>query len=260
MKKGVLSFHQDWTDLINRLSLIDYYSTIYQDLTVILRTEAKPIYEFYLRDKPHINKVYRNNICGGSKIDLNEFNENEYDYLLHDKFDCNRIDQYKNAFSSIPIPIPEHYNKLVYTCYDIDYITKVDYFRFTRDYKLEVQIYDEFINKYGSDYILYHDNMLGDSDMSFERKEKEVYVNLNGINNNPFAMIKVLIHAKEIHLVDSFWASFCYSIDAKYNLLQNIKIYLYPFIKKGRWGGILKDKSYELKLEPVLLPNWIIKR
>ena len=227
MKKGVLSFHQDWTDLINRLPLIDYYSTIYQDLTVILRTEAKPIYEFYLRDKPHINKLYRNNICGGSKIDLSEFNKNEYDYLLHDKFDCNRIDQYKNEFSSIPIPIPEHYNKLVYACYNIDYNTN---------------------------------NMLGDSDMSFERKEKEVYVNLNGINNNPFAMVKVLMHAKEIHLVDSFWASFCYSVDAKYSLLQNIKVYLYPFIKEGRWGGLLKDISYKLKLEPMQLPNWIIKR
>jgi hypothetical protein len=259
MKKGVLSFHQDWTDILNRLPLINYYSTKYPDLTVILREEAKPIYEFYLRDKPHINKVYRSNIRGGSIINLNGYDETEFDYLLHDKFDCNRTDQYKDQYSSKDITL-DHYNKLVYTCYDIDHNVMITHFEFLRDHELELETYKEFIKDHTSEYSLYHDNMLMDFNIDGTIfASDQFYTNLNGFTENPFSMIKVLMHSKELHVVDSFWASFCYLLDAKYNLLQNTKIYLYPRTPYNAWGGLLKDISYELKLEPISLPNWTIK-
>jgi len=259
-KKGLLFYQQGWTDIMNQLALINYYLTKYNHLTVILRPDAREFYEYYLRDKKNITKIY-NSIAHTSDVHSSfyeQFDKNEYDYLLHGKLDDNRYDQYKNRFMSVPIPFKEHFGKRFYTCYDIDFKTKIDYFEFTRDVDLENRIYDEFIDKYDSEYVLYHDNKLNDSDISFDKLNNFMYVNVNGITDNIFSMIKVLINAKEIHVVDSFWASFCYVVDAKYSLLKNVNIYLYPFNKLNRWGGLIKDTSHKNKLEPIQLNNWKI--
>jgi hypothetical protein len=80
-------------------------------------------------------------------------------------------------------------------------------------------------------------------------------VNLNGITNNIFSFIKVLENAKELHLIDSIWASFCYLLDAKYNLLKGKTIYLYPFLDRS--GGCVATRNDKV-LEPLHLDNWII--
>ena len=258
------------------MPLINYYSYKYEDLTVVLSETAKPIYDFYLQDKPHIKKDYRPNILGGEALRLEAYDKTEYDWLLHDKFDVLRHDQYKRSYYSDQYQ-KYHWNKKAYVCYDIDFNAKVNYFEFSRDHELESNTYTQFIDALTSDnssfethnYSLYHDNMKRDSNISKEEFPTNQYVNLNqkqlnkyvdGISDNPFSMIKVLMHANEIHLTDSFWASFCYSLDAKYHLLKNSKIYLYPFTVTNRWGGLLKDDSYELKLEPISLSNWTIKK
>ncbi len=259
-KRGLLFYQQGWTDIANQLALINYYLTKYNHLTVILRPDAREFYEYYLRDKKNITKIY-NSIAHTSDVHSSfyeQFDKNEYDYLLHGKLDNNRYDTYKYRFMSEPIPFKEHFGKRFYTCYDIDFETKINYFEFMRDIDLENRIYDEFVNKYGFEYALYHDNEKNDSDISFDKLDNITYINVNGITDNIFSMIKVLINAKEIHVVDSFWASFCYIVDAKYSLLKNINIYLYPFNKLGRWGGLIKDISYKNKLEPIQLNNWKI--
>ena len=58
MKKGLLFFHQGWTDLVNQLSMIDYSLSKCDHITVILRPESKPIIEFYLKNKDNITKIY----------------------------------------------------------------------------------------------------------------------------------------------------------------------------------------------------------
>jgi predicted RNase H-like HicB family nuclease len=56
-----------------------------------------------------------------------------------------------------------------------------------------------------------------------------------------------LENALEIHLLDSVWGAFIYQLDAKYNLFQNKKIFLY-----AKRGHIRMFK------EPIKLKNWII--
>jgi hypothetical protein len=60
-------------------------------------------------------------------------------------------------------------------------------------------------------------------------------------------MIKVLVNAIEIHLLDSSWGAICYLLDAKYKLFQNKKIYLYA------------NRGYsKMFIEPIKLDNWIL--
>ena len=257
MKKGLLYFQQGYTDIINQLPLINYYLTKYEYLTIIARKSAKPIYDFYLKNKRNV-EIYYPDFELKSKSPsgfYDRFDKNEYDYLLHGKLDYNRYDKYKNIFMSTPFD--DHWGKKYYTCYDIDYMNKVKYFEFERNVELEYKCYLKFVDQNtNNDYVLYHDNLLGDSTISFNKKENIKYINLNGMGMEMFHMIRILQNSKEIHLVDSMWASFCYMIDAKYQLLKNVPIFIYPF--KERWGGLLKDISCKNQLEPILLDNWTI--
>lgn len=256
MKEGLLFYQQGWTDIVNQLPLINYYITKYEKLTVILRPDAKPIYEFYLSNINNLNKVY-DPITHTSRVNpsfYTKFDPNKFDYLLHGKLDNNRLDKYKNVFMSTPFD--EHFGKKFYTCYDIDYNNKINFFNFNRNIDMENNFYEKFIKQHGENYILYHDNLLNDSSITFKKHETVKYINLNGSALDMFYMIKILQNAKEIHCVDSVWASFCYMIDAKYNLLKNVNIYLYPF--NYRCGGLLKEKFSSNKLQPVSLDNWSI--
>ncbi len=267
MKKGLLFYQQGWTDIMNQMALIDYYLTRYNHITAILRPDAKTVYEYYLRDKQNITKIY-NPITHQSGVPssfYDQFDRHEYDYLLHGKLDSNRYDQYKDKFMSGGAPSPDHFGRRFYACYDIDLDVKINYLEFTRDVELENKTYNDFVTQYGSKYVLYHDNKKNDSDISFNTLDDVVYVNVNGITDNIFSMIKVLMNAREIHVVDSFWGSFCYVVDARYKLLKDVDVYLYPFNEPLRWGGLIKDTSFRNQFEnnmnnaiPVWLDNWKI--
>ena len=127
-----------------------------------------------------------------------------------------------------------------YTDYEIPYITRINDFTFNRDRKLEENKYNEFINKYGKKYILYHEVI-----ENYDKNKK--IVNLNGISNIFFDMIKVLENAIEIHLLDSVWGALIYQLDAKYKLFKNKKIILYA--KRG---------YHEMFSVPIKLDNWEI--
>jgi hypothetical protein len=49
MKKGCFYSHQGWTDIINNLSLISYYSKIYDELIVLMRDDARQIVDYYVK-------------------------------------------------------------------------------------------------------------------------------------------------------------------------------------------------------------------
>ena len=266
MKRGLLFFSQGWTDIINQLPIIDYYLSIYDSLTVILRPAAKPIYEFYLKERPNLIKEYfmeAENSRLSTQFLYKNFDINLYDYLLHGPADYARTNIYQNSFRLSVNNSSLHNVKKFYELYGIDFSNKIKYFQFERDIESEENFYNKFIKEYNlekSEYILYHQNNLNDSTISFNRVENISYINLDGRALDIFFTIKILQNAKELHLIDSVWASFCYLIDAKYQLLKNIPVYLYPFKIKGRWGGLLKDITYknELKLEPLHLDNWVI--
>ena len=53
-KKGILYFHQGWTDIINCLALINYYCNLYEYIYLIIRDDSKELINFY---KKNINNL-----------------------------------------------------------------------------------------------------------------------------------------------------------------------------------------------------------
>jgi hypothetical protein len=239
---GILYFHQGWTDIINCLALINYYCNIYDKIYLIIRDDAKELIDFYTKDIKNIHILYeeKKNIDeNGFQFVINKYNNNDlqnYDFLGIGYHDNNRKDQYNNKY----ISINDCFVKGFYESYDIPYITRINNFEFNRNHNLEEETYNNFINRYGNNYILYHEVI--------ENYNKNYpIINLNGLSNIFFDYIKILENAIEIHLLDSVWGALIYQLDAKYKLFQNKKIILYT--KRG----------YRNMFEyPVKLQNWII--
>jgi len=239
---GILYFHQGWTDIINCLSLINYYCNLYDIIYLIMRDDVKELINFYTKDIKNLNIFYeeKKNIDeNGIQFIINKYNNNDLqnsDFLGIGGHDSIRKDSYNNSFRCID----NCFVKKFYCCYDIPYITRINDFKFIRDYELEENTYNNFINKYGNNYILYHE-------VIENYYQNYPIINLNGISNIFFDTIKILENAIEIHLLDSVWGAFIYLLDAKYRLFKNKKIILYA--KRGY------IKMFE---EPIKLDNWII--
>lgn len=241
-QNGIIYFHQGWTDIINCLALINYYCKKYEKIYLIIRNDANYIVDFYVKDLNNISVLYENKKdidSNGINFVINKYKElylQNCDFLAIGCHDYVRKDNYKIKFKYID----GCFVKGFYESYDIPYITRINDFEFKRDYELEEKTYNDFIKKYGSEYILYHEVI--------ENYEKnKTIINLNGISNIFFDFIKILENSIEIHLLDSVWGSFIYQLDAKYNLFQNKKIFLYA--KRGY------RKMFE---QPIRLNNWII--
>jgi len=241
-KEGILYFHQGWADIINCLSLINYYCNLYDNIYLIMRDDAKELIDFYTKDINNLEIFYeeKKNIDeNGIQFVINKYNSNDLqncNFLAIGCHDNIRKDKYTNNFRCID----NCFVKGFYESYDISYITRINNFEFNRNYELENNIYNNFINKYGKDYILYHEVI--------ENYNKDYrIINLNNISNIFFDIIKILENAIEIHLLDSVWGAFIYQLDAKYKLFQNKKIILYA--KRGY------RSMFE---EPIKLDNWVI--
>jgi hypothetical protein len=245
--EALLCFHQGWTDIINSLSLINYYSKVYNTLHLVIREDSQKIIDFYIKKGNNVvihyveKKIFHmsrksevlNDIFKYSKL-----NKDNIDFLGIGLLDAFRNDNFKNSYNQKKIKFP--FEKCFYISYNIHYISRINDFEFERDFKLEDIVYDKFINTNGSEYILYHEVI-----ENYDKNKK--IVNLNKSSEIFFDMIKVLENSIEIHLLDSVWGAFVYLLDAKYRLFKNKKIFLYA--KRGY------KSMFE---EPVKLNNWII--
>lgn len=239
---GILYFHQGWTDIINCFALINYYTNLYDKIYLIMKHESKELIDFYTKDINNLEIFYeeKKNIDeNGIQFVINKYNNIDLqscDFLGIGGHDNSRKDKYNNKFRCID----NCFVKGFYESYDISYITRINNFEFNRNYILEQETYNNFVNLYGNNYILYHEVI--------ENYNKDYpIINLNNISNIFFDTIKILENAIEIHLLDSIWGAFIYQLDAKYKLFQNKKIILYA--KRGY------KKMFE---EPIKLENWII--
>lgn len=243
IKNGILYFHQGWTDIINCLALINYYCKLYDKIYLIMREDAKELINFYIKDIKNLEIYYIvKNILDHQNIKtyLNNNYKNldlkDIDFLGIGGHDILRNDKYKNSINKTC----GFFVTKFYTSYEIPYITRINDFTFNRNKELEQKKYNEFINKYGKKYILYHEVI-----ENYDKNKK--IVNLNDISNIFFDMIKVLENAIEIHLLDSVWGALIYQLDAKYKLFKNKKIILYA--KRG---------YREMFSVPIKLDNWEI--
>ena len=111
-------------------------------------------------------------------MDFLDLNLKNNDFLGIGFHDCLRNDNYKNAYHKTG----GFFVTKFYTDYEIPYITRINDFTFNRNKELEENKYNEFINKYGKKYILYHETI-----ENYDKKKK--IVNLNDISNTFFDLI-----------------------------------------------------------------------
>lgn len=228
----ILFHHQGWTDIINSLALITWYGQKHDILHVLMHADAAPLLNYYLRNTSHIIPIYVEKSILDNDIET-IIPQNNFFLGIggHDRY---RTDNYQNSFSKHK----EFFVERFYTAYDIPYIARVEYFQLDRDLELEQRCYNEFVERYGDNYILTHHVELKNTSYSV--------VSLTEISDIFFDMIMVLQKAKELHLIDSVWAAVTYLLDAKYGLFSHIKIYIHA-------------RAYqEMFTKPVKLDNWTI--
>lgn len=239
-KNGYLHFHQGWADIINQLALIDYYLEKYDKITLLIREDSQPLIDFYLKNKTNIIPLY---IKKDSNIPEHVLNDMDSDLLFHGIHDSYR----RNFKKTCQNPNPEHFWKNFYICYGIAYETRVTHFNIKRNYELEQIRYDEFVKQYGTDYSLYHEDVLSPIVRDLKIKKEDNSISLTNKTNIFFDYIKILENAKEIKMVDSVWATILYHLDAKYRLFKKIPITI----------NCLRNHNY-MFLEPITLENWTV--
>ena len=238
-KKAVLLFHQGWTDIINCLALLNYYSKIYIDLTLIIRNEAAPLVNSYLKDS-----IIKVNFYNKEDIDLNSQSIIEryegYDKLFHGGWDIYRDDDYKGRYQKSAKFFVEKF----YVEYDIPYSTRVDSFTFVRDLAREETAYNKFVNNHGAEYVLSHEDQKRGL-ILYDFESEWPVINLDGRTVSFFEYIKILQNAKAIHMIDSVWAAFVYQLDTKLRIFHDISINIHCI------------RSYqEMFKRPERLENW----
>jgi len=240
---GILSVHQGWTDIINTLALINFYIQKYKKIYLLIREDAKDLVDYYIKDKKFCIPIY----LPKEKLDqhdytnkiiflnINHLHHLPYDILFHGTSDIFRNDQYRGYFN-IKNSIDPDFVKLFYTTYDIDYKVRYEYFNFNRILEQENKVYEEFIKKYGKDYIVFHH--VHDQLTQTTETNNIQLVNLDKKTEIFFDYIKVLENSLELHLLDSVWATIVYLLNKKYNLFSDKKVYIY--CKRG-YNFIFKD-------------------
>lgn len=276
MSEATILFHQGFTDILNHLPILSYYQKLFSKIFVIIRKDAIPIVEGYLlgssisttHTSTHTSNI---ELIGLEKSGLDslfgtpetaklflEIHNLEKTYLLFfGFFDRFRNDSYVHSFGrSMHKGI--FFVESFYTAYDLPYSLRIESFEYDRSSRqiqtIEKDRFQKFCLKHSIDqskpydYVLYHEDIDNKVHLTFANdSNKSSSFDLNKISDSFFDCLKILENAKELHLMDSSWACLLYLFDAKYNLMNNKKVYLYA-----------KRKYVEMFRSPKLLSNWIL--
>ena len=223
MNKLFFYSHQGWTDIINCLPLLNYYKeTECKNIYYIVREDAENLVKYYTKDL-NINIILipkeildRHNIFDIIR-DKNIIIDNNDLIKFHGMFDNLRRDKYNLAFTKCN----GFFSTRFYTAYNINPNVRINYFNITRNIEVENNIYNNFIIKYGTEYILTHGNI------NINKNNNCCYVKLDEISTTFFDMITVLLNAKEIHVIDSIWAVIIFLLETRYNMFLNKNITIY---------------------------------
>jgi len=262
MRNCLVCHHYGWTDIMNTLSITNYLLLYYNKIYLLCHAPKKPFYDFYYRNIKQIEIHTFNTPNDDLSLLVYFFQNRDSFHIIHLQlfgfYDKYREDNFQNIFrqygsgnsllDDTAIVNGRQNNQYYfvrkfYEAYEIPYINRVSSFFLDRDIDLEEKFYSQFIAI--SSYILIHDSP--ENTIPLERSSSEIYYQLNQSSNLFFDAIKVLQNAKEIHLIDSVWAAVCYLVDAKYNLLRHVPIFVY----------CLRGHQLMFK-QPLQLPNWTI--
>jgi hypothetical protein len=221
MKKLFFTCHQGWSDILNSLPLLNYYKEIYCcDIYFLVRKDAEKFVNFYIKNlNIKLILIEKENLNVSNIFQIIKYlNFNENDLIKnHGSFDILRTDEYKNSF----LKSSEYFSEAFYTSYNINSITRINYFNIERDLDAEKELYNNFINKHSINYILVH------GDIAIEKKENISYVNIDNLSEILFDCIMILENALELHLIDSIWGVLVYLLEGKYKVFKNKNINIY---------------------------------
>jgi hypothetical protein len=235
---SILLFHQGWTDIINCLSLITYYSRFKPKLKVIVRKDAKLLVDFYLKNT-NVEPIYydKNILDNNINSILLENLGNEFLFFgVHDRY-SNVSSHHNKYFNNSATCFVEKF----YTSYDVPYEERINSFALSRNFEKEDIIYNQFVKSFGENYVLTHNI----SSNKFTTNLSTI--NLDNKSSIFFDYIKVISKANEIHLLDSSWAAIIYHLDCKYKLFSHIPITVY-----------CDRNHYSMFSSPTLPSNWTL--
>lgn len=248
-KTCLLYFHQGWTDIINCLSLITYFTDIYNKVYLIVRKDSKPLIEFYTSSIKNIFVLYEEHktldTIGWRHLTYN-IQIDVFEFIGGHDFHRPITDNFKNAYNRFIESRQTTFERAFYESYNIPYITRCDKFNLLRDYEKENIKYNQMVKS--ENYICIHTNpdlKLYTIDETSNKYDQ--IIQLNKSSDMFFDMIKILENAKEIHVIDSVWAAICYLLDTRYGLFKDIPVYVYCHRNFSR-----------MFTEPIHLQNWNI--
>lgn len=262
MNNCYIIIHQGIGDLFNSIGLINYYTSKYDKVYIFLLDEMrKKIYdEIFLNNDKIICIIpeFTNNIVESSTCIICMTNINsEHCPRIHSQ-KCKHIDYKKYNGDIIKIGAFNNFDEWIkykssqysfahafYTYNKLDLNIRIDNFKLFNNKNKEDNIYDNFIKKYGNNYILIHQ----DEHRGFYIDRNKIInkdlpiINLDNISNYFVDYCKVIKNAKEIHLIDSSYSVLIYLMS--YNEI-NTKVFLYEsfFKNLGRDTGIYKNPIF----------------
>jgi len=251
--KTIIYTHQGWTDIINCLSLINYYSKIRNHIVFVVRDDGGDLCRYYTK---HLNNVEIHGISKhtldteGLSLIPNLYPNGEYIFFgSHDVVSSD--DTRKGKFSHIG---GDDFVEKFYTSYDLDYNIRVDEFELERNYELENSLYQKFVEDHGENYTLTHKidknkfiDWEGLPHPTVSGDDSIKTVELHALSDRFFDTIKILENAKEMYLLDSVWAAIVYLLDCKYGIFENKNIIV--GCERGHFAMFKRPKE---------LSNWTI--
>lgn len=259
-KSVIFSPHWGWTDFVISVSLVNYYSEVFNDVTLLVFNEFVDFVKQLFPNNKIVSCSHLDNSRDGLAL-IKSLYEQDYIFLMdghqctqniasnfnHLKLNGTSFNQKLNNFllsrsaqnlSYINIPLINHIKYLdithstfderhsFYTLAFFDKSFVFEYFNIIRNCDIESQQYNKY-NLKEKEYIVINRinemNRLLNDDNLFE---------LNYKSKTMLDMLKIIENSKEIHIYDSLYGMIIYLMYFKMKCFQNNTIYYHRYARK----------------------------
>ena len=251
--KATIIHHQGFGDLFTSNALCMHYSNQFEELIVLVSTNSrlevvKSMYMDFPNIKCEIADVTNNysgvdsclncmtlgnlNNCprGGSKcifVDYSKF----YNYN-NLKIGC--FDSYPrwNSFLQGKIRSGSSFSHSFYDYHKISLKDRIELFNISRS-DSEDNLFKQIVSSIGENYIVIHDDASrGLTINNIKNDLPRYYLNLK--SNNMIDQLKIIDHAKEVHMIDSSYSVLIYFLSFHDERVRKIPKFLHTLGRKNR--------------------------
>ena len=220
----LLGFHQGWTDIIICIGLIFYNLEKYKKVTLLIREDSKPMFDYIFRNITNIEILY-----------FIKSNEGGFVSKMRNKY--SNYDQLFYGFCSAQKGIKAGSYDFFYKQFGVNSEESINKFIIDRDLNIELLKYNEITNKIGKEYIIVNEDSNRNLKINRDKINSTLPLfNLNNCSDINFDMIMTIENAKELHIISTFWSAIIYLLQKKYNLFSNIPIYLHNYVRSGYYS------------------------